>query len=293
MNTGDPAISVILAAYERAEELDVVLHAFAEQRGPNVEIVVADDGSEGAVGHVVDRWRERLELRHIWQPKEGFRKALALNRAAVTARGDYFVFLDADCVPRQGLLDAIRKGARPGWFLTTKRLLLGPNFSRRVVDERLPIWRWTAFEWLVRAPREVGRPGYLVPVRDRRRPWRPTGAEFVPPDRAYSLIGVSRSDFERVNGFDARCRRFDDGEDQDLAIRLRRSGLRCGWAGPSSTVLHLWHPPRAYRAEGHTPLFRTTETDDRFEAVVGLRELDQVTANRVGPSSSSSEPVNL
>lgn len=291
MSVGGPAISVILAAYERAEELDTVLHAFAEQRGPRVEIVVADDGSEGSVARVVDQWQDRLELSHVWQPKEGFRKAHALNRAAVTARGDYLVFLDADCVPRRGFVRAIGKGVRPGWFLSTKRLMLGATFSRRVVDERLPIWRWTAFGWLVRAPREVGRPGYLVPARDWRRPWRGGGAPFVPPDRAYSLIGVSRSDFEHVNGFDDRCRRADDGEDQDLAIRLRRSGLRCGWAGPSSTVLHLWHPPRSYSAEGHTPAFRTTEAEDRVDAVIGLRELGQVSANRVGASSSSSDPV--
>jgi glycosyltransferase involved in cell wall biosynthesis len=292
VSTGGPAISVVLAAYERAKELEVVLQAFSEQRGPPVEIVVADDGSEGSVGRIVDRWRDRLELGHVWQPKDGFRKARALNRAAVEARGDYLVFLDADCVPRRGFVSAIRKAARPGWFLTTKRLMLSESLSRRVVDEQLPIWRWPALEWFVRAPREVGRPGYLVPARDRRRPWRPNGAEFVPPDLAYSLIGVFRSDFERVNGFDDRCRRADDGEDQDLAIRLRRGGLRCGWAGPSSTVLHLWHPPRVYRPEDHTPVFRLTEADDRVEAVVGLRELGQVSANRVGASSSSSEPVN-
>lgn len=291
MSASRPAISVVLAAYERAEELDVVLHAFAEPRGPRVEVIVADDGSEGAVGTVVDRWRDRLEVRHVWQPKDGFRKARALNRAAVTAHGDYLVFLDADCVPRRGFVNAIRKGARPGWFLTTKRLMLSESFSRRVLDEQLPIWRWRALEWLVRAPREVSRPGYLVPARDRRRAWRPYLAEFVPPDRAYSLIGVSRVDFEHVNGFDARFRRVEDGEDQDLAIRLRRSGLHCGWAGPSSTVLHLWHPPRTYRAEGHTPLFRTTQADDRFEAVIGLRELGQESANRVSSSTSSSDPV--
>ena len=292
MNEHRLAISVVLASYERAAELDIVLHAFAEQQGPRVEVVVADDGSGGTVGRVIERWRDKLEPTHVWQPKEGFRKARALNRAASAARGDYLVFLDADCVPRQGFMNAIRKGALPGWFISTKRLMLGEGFSRRVVDEQLPIWRWTAFDWFVRAPREVGRPGYLLAGRDRRRPWRGGGAPFVPPDRAYSLIGVFRSDFERVNGFDERCRRVDDGEDQDLAIRLGRSGLRCGWAGPSSTVLHLWHPPRSYRAEGHTPVFRTTEAEDRVDAVVGLRELGQVSANRVGASSSSSDPVN-
>ena len=52
MNERRPAISVVLASYERAAELDIVLHAFAEQQGPRVEVVVADDGSGGTVGRV-------------------------------------------------------------------------------------------------------------------------------------------------------------------------------------------------------------------------------------------------
>ena len=96
----------------------------------------------------------------------------------------------------------------------------------------------------------------------------------MPPLLAYCLIGVSREDFERVNGYDNRCYRSDDGEDQDLAIRLRRSGLRCGWAGPATTVLHLWHETRTDPSSEHTPLFRETFAGTRIEAVEGLRELE-------------------
>jgi glycosyltransferase involved in cell wall biosynthesis len=266
-------ISVILATYERADALDLVLSAFAEQRGDPFEVVVADDGSGKNVERVVAAWRRRLELEHVWQPKEGFRKARALDLAALAARGDYLAFLDADCVPRRGFLEALRRAARPGWFLTTKRVLLRESFSRRAIERRIPIWRWSAAHWLLRAPRQVGRPGYLVPARDRRRPWRPEQPEFEPPVAAYTLIGVAREDFERVNGYDARCTRSTDGEDQDLAIRLRRSGLRCGWPGPAASVLHLWHPERHDRADRRDRLFRETEASARVEAIVGLREL--------------------
>jgi len=119
----------------------------------------------------------------------------------------------------------------------------------------------------------VGRPGYLVEVRDRRRPWRAGQPEFAPPWSAYCLVGLHRKDFEIVNGYDTRCRRSGDGEDQEIAIRLRRSGLRCGWSGPASTVLHLWHVPRADRTDDRVPLFRETEAGTHVEAVVGLREL--------------------
>jgi glycosyltransferase involved in cell wall biosynthesis len=266
-------ISVILATYERADALDLVLNAFAEQWGEEFEVVVADDGSGEDVARVVAHWGRRLQINHTRQPNEGFRKARALDLAALAARGEYLVFLDGDCVPRRGFTAALRRVASPGWFLTTKRVMLKEKFSRRVVEQRIPIWRWSAAEWLLRAPGQVGRPGYLVPARDRRRPWRPGQPEFVPPVAAYTLIGVARDDFERVNGYDTRCTRSTDGEDQDLAIRLRRTGLRCGWPGPAATVLHLWHPERLDRADRRDRLFRETEASSRVEAVVGLREL--------------------
>jgi glycosyltransferase involved in cell wall biosynthesis len=267
------SISVVLAVYERADALDVVLRGFAEQTPPLPQIVIADDGSGPSVVAVADRWRDTFDLVHVRQENEGFRKARMQNLGAEAASGDYLLFLDGDCVPRTGFLDAVRRAARPGWFLTTKRLLLGEAFTRRILDGEARPWRWSTAEWLVRAPRELGRPGYLIPVRDRRRPWRERQPEFFPPFHAYTMLGLSRADFERVNGYEGRCTRSTDGEDQDLAIRLRRSGMRCGWPGPKATVLHLWHPVRADRSDRADRVFQQTQASDHVEAVLGLRQL--------------------
>jgi glycosyltransferase involved in cell wall biosynthesis len=266
-------MSVIVTTFDHPKELETVLAALAEQEGETFEVIVADDGSGDEITRVVERWRARLEIAHVWQPDAGFRKARVLDLAALRARGRYLVFLDGDCVPRRGFMQALRRATLPGWFLSTKRLNLSERFSRRILDDKLPIWRWSAAEWLIRAPHEVERPGYLVPARDRRRPWRRGQPEFVPPAAAYCMVALPREDFERVNGYDARCVRWIDGEDQDLAIRLRRSGLRCGWPGPASTVLHLWHPSRPFRTSSRVPIFRETQESSHVEAVVGLREL--------------------
>lgn len=194
-------LSIVIATYEEPAFLDTTLRAFSDQGPqPEFEIVVADDGSGDAVAAVVDDWKSRLSLRHVWQPDDGFRKARALNGAALAATGDYLVFLDADCVPRRGFVASIRAAARPDWFLTTKRIDLSEPFTARVLGDRLPVWRWSAGQWLVRAPREVGRPGYLVPGRDRRRPWRPRQPDFVPVRRLLPLRPPAGASFrgERV-----------------------------------------------------------------------------------------------
>ena len=294
MNRSTPTLSAIVATYEWPDALNLVLQALAEQSDSSFEVIVADDGSGAETLDVVNVWRKTFgsRLTHVWQTDDGWRKARILNVGALAASGDYLVFLDGDVIPRRSFVAAVRRAALPGWFLSTKRVYLSEDFSRRVFDQRFCIWRWSTARWMVRAPREVTRPGYLVPMRDRRRAWRPDLPDFAPSDNAYGFfLGVSRADFERVNGHDIRFIGRDN-EDADLAVRLRRIGLRCGWPGPGATMFHLWHP-RVAGPRTNEPLFFETQASHRVQAVVGLREVaDQESAKRVAASSSSSEPVN-
>jgi glycosyltransferase involved in cell wall biosynthesis len=302
-----PSLSVVVTTYEWPEALDAVLRSLADQSDSDFEIVVADDGSGPETENVVEAWQSRLgeRVRHARQPDLGYRRARALNLGALTASGEYLVFLDGDCLVRSRFVGASRKAALPGWFLASKRLNLSADLSRRVLGERIPVGRWSALGWMLRAPHELvsaprnsARPGVLVPLRDRRRPWRPRQPEFTPPYDGYGFFfGLSRTDFVRVNGFDMRFEGWG-GEDVDIAIRLQRIGLRCGWPGPRATVLHLWHPPRKRSVSANGPLLAQTREGDRTSAVDGLKELaadlgNQVSANRVVSSSSSSDPVNL
>jgi glycosyltransferase involved in cell wall biosynthesis len=266
-------VTVVVATYEWPEALDVVLRALSEQRDRPVEVIVADDGSGGDTAEVVARWAGELNTRHVWQPQDGFRKARLLNRAVLASSGDYLIFLDGDCVPRTGWVSSIRRAALPGWFVASKRLHLSEGFSRRVLEGARPVWRWSSFDWVVRAPRALvtsppmqsNRPGVLLPVRDRDRPWRSGAGNFQPPYMGYGYtFGVWRSDLEGVNGFDMRLCGWD-GEDVDIAQRLLAVGLRCGWPGPDASVLHLWHPYR-----------KQPERVSRVDAIVAVNGLSQL-----------------
>jgi len=297
----EPSVSVVISTYQWPAALDVLLLALAEQRDHDFEVVVADDGSGPETAAVVESWRARGPFRvtHAWQPDEGWRKSRILNLGALAASGRYLVFLDGDSIPRASFLAAVRRVMLSGWFLASKRLLLSRALSGRVLDERIPVWRWSAARWLLGAPRELvrsdrehGRPGVLLPLRDRRRPWRDDQPEFTAPYEAYGFcLGMWRSDFEAVNGFDLRFENWG-GEDEDIAARLRRAGLRCGWPGPKATMLHLWHEPKLGLMPSNKHLVRDSLAGDHVEALAGLREVAaQESANRVASSTSSSEPV--
>jgi len=275
------SVSVIVSTYEWPEALDVVIRALAAQEDDRFEVIVADDGSGPQTSAVVSTWRRSLgdRMRHVRQPDEGWRLSRVRNLGALHARGRILVFLDGDCIVRRGFMEALNRAALPGWFLSSKRLHLSESLSKRVLEERLPVWNWSAFAWVLRAPgelmtshREAGTPGVLIPLRDRRRPWREGQPEFLPPYGAYGFfLALSRADFEAVNGFDMRFARWG-GEDKDIAGRLRGRGLRCGWPGPGATMLHLWHP----RRDGTPVAERTGEGGPEHAPigeVYGLREL--------------------
>lgn len=298
-------LSIVVPTYEWPEALDAVLRALGEQSDDAFEVVVAEDGESPQTASVVRRHRARagFPIAHVTQPDLGWRKARIYDLGALEARGEYLIFLDGDTLPRRGFLHAVRRAALPGWFLCGKRLHLSEALSTRVLAGQVAPWRWSTLRLLLAlsrrdftTSRETAHPGFVVPLRDRRRPWRPSQPEFSPPYEGYGFFfAMSRADFEHANGFDTRYVGWG-GEDEDLAARLRRMGLRCGWPGPRATLLHLWHRAQKGLMPSNKPRVQETLAASHVEAPEGLRELAaervraQVSANRVGASSSSSEP---
>ncbi len=292
-------LSIVLSTYEWPAALDAVLRSLLEQSDAGFEVVVADDGSGPETAAVVDRWQVPYagRLAHVWQPDAGARLAHVRNLGAAAARGDYLVFMDGDCIPRRHFVAAVRRAALRGWFLAGKRVQLSPELSRAVIEDRLPVSRWSVPRLVLRTGRGIDRPVHLT-LRDRRRPWRDKLPEFFPDGNAYGFLqGVARDDFELVNGYDLQFLGWGD-QDVDLAVRLRRLGLRCGYAGPQTTVLHLWHASRSTPDRATWRLLQESIQSERIRAAEGLRELAaeyeaQLSAKRAGASSSSSAPVKL
>ncbi|MCZ7589030.1 MAG: galactosyltransferase-related protein [Gaiella sp.] len=266
-------LAIVVSTYEWPDALAAVLRAFDEQSDRRFTLVVADDGSGPDTAAVVDRWRPSFgeRLVHVRQPDEGFRLARVLNLGALTTEADYLAFLHGESIPRRHFVRAIRSCMKPGWFVAGRRVNMSPSLTERVLDEQLPVHRWGLRRWL-RARREAG-PLVALTRRDRRRVGAAALPEFVPGNRSYGyLLGVDRRHFEQVNGYDTRFVGWGE-EDVDIALRLRRVGLRCGHAGPDATLIHLWHDSDVPAERPNWYLLQETERSERVEAVEGLREL--------------------
>lgn len=107
------AVSVIIPARDEAPRIGKVVRAVLAQESPAgfVEVIVVDDGSSDATAKVARHAGARVVRRLDSAGNPG----AARNAGACVARGGLLVFLDADCTPAPGwlqaLLDAHDRGA--------------------------------------------------------------------------------------------------------------------------------------------------------------------------------------
>jgi glycosyltransferase involved in cell wall biosynthesis len=266
-------VSVIVTTYDREDALAAVLAALSRQSERHFEVVVADDGSGPATAAVVDGCGPRLgvPLGHVWQPHRGFRAAEIRNRAIVTCRGDYCVFLDGDCIVPPDFLATHRRLAERGWFVTGNRVLLSPDLTAAVLREDLRPEAWSLSQWM--GERRRGGVNRLAGVlRLPLGPLRKLEARRWRGARSCNLA-VWRSDLERVDGFDASFSGWGR-EDSDLLIRLLHCGLRRKDGRFATGVIHLWHPDadRAQLAANDVRLDEVLHSD-RTRAQLGLSAL--------------------
>ncbi|HEV1999851.1 MAG TPA: glycosyltransferase family A protein, partial [Xanthobacteraceae bacterium] len=97
------ACSVIVPARDAAATIGAALDGLARQQTAHeFEVIVVDDGSRDATAAIAAG--SRIAPRVLEQPAAG--PAVARNRGARGARAGVLAFLDADCVPSPGWLDA-------------------------------------------------------------------------------------------------------------------------------------------------------------------------------------------
>jgi cellulose synthase/poly-beta-1,6-N-acetylglucosamine synthase-like glycosyltransferase len=103
-----PTVAVIIAAYNEERIIARKLRSVLEQDYPRaaLSVLVASDGSSDATNRIVAELAERDDrLRLLALPRGG--KAATLNAAAAEARGEIFIFTDANAMFAPGALRAL------------------------------------------------------------------------------------------------------------------------------------------------------------------------------------------
>lgn len=265
-------ISVVITTYNRPDALEAVMRACFMQDDKRFEIIIADDGSTANTRARVERLAAGapVPVRHVWQPDQGFRAAMARNRGILAASGEYIVFLDGDCIPQRDFIARHRALSQPGHLVSGSRILLSEALTRRVLEQEIDLatvpatarlaWRARGdmnkvLQLFLRWP-DIGR-------TSKRFRWR----------RIKSCnLAVWRSDLERVNGFDESFVGWGY-EDSDLVLRLFHAGVRRKDGAFATEVFHLWHrEAQRDQASSNRGVVLEREAAGTTWAIQGLRE---------------------
>ena len=105
-----PLVTVAVAYYNLGLYLPATLKAIAAQTYPRIEVIVVDDGSTCPISVRVFNDLRQLypQFRFISQKNSG--PGAARNRALAEARGEFFVPVDADNVPRPTMIERFVEG---------------------------------------------------------------------------------------------------------------------------------------------------------------------------------------
>jgi glycosyltransferase involved in cell wall biosynthesis len=203
-------ISVIIPARNEAEFIPRVIQAVLAQRpaGSEIEVIVVDDNSTDDTPRVARAAGARvLELEG-----GGGNPAGARNRGAAAAVGDPLIFLDADCLPREGWLAAILAAHDRGATVVGGSLDLPSGLRMSARCDYYCGW-------------------YLVHSR------RPAGEvpHHPPPN-----LSVRRAAFFSTSGFTQR-QPFSMNEEREWQAALRQAGHHI-YFEPKAAAYHFNRP---------------------------------------------------
>ena len=231
-----PEISVIVSTFQRPRHLKRCLTSISLQQDMKdlFEVVVADDGSTDETTELVDHFSSTVDftVSYTTHEHDGFRLSQSRNEGAIASRGSYLLFTDGDCIlPPRHLVSHMRHRRR-GRVITSDMHRLDQDVSWQIDCEKIresQFARWASTSERHRIAQKAFRSRFYNVLRVPMRP-RITG----------NNIGIWRTDFEQVNGFDEQFVGWGL-EDRDLQRRLEMIGVHAKSILPWAAIYHLWH----------------------------------------------------
>lgn len=231
--------SVIISVYKNIETLRIVLDSLRYQTEKDFEIIISEDGNSEIMAKFVENYEWFCQYQHLSQEDLGWRKNRALNRAILSAKSEWLIFLDGDCFVHPHFVEMHLKFASSDRLLLGKRVALSLELSQKMLKGTVKVNRFNREIWkrliIKLGCRHTDEGVYIPFCLDR------------PLRSVRHLIGCnmsfSKSAIIAINGFDEDYILPAVGEDADIAWRLCANGCKMVSVRNRAIVYHLYHKP--------------------------------------------------
>lgn len=188
--------SVIVPVFNRPAEISDLLASLASQSDSGFETVIVEDGSTIPCREQCEAYAGRLSLKYFYKDNEG--RSIARNYGMDRAGGDYFIFVDSDCILPPDYIGRLREALGE----TPADCFGGPDAAHESFTDTQKAINYSMTSFLTTG----GIRGGKVHME-----------KFTP--RTFNM-GFSRQVYDRVGGF-----REMFSEDIDMSTRIRLAGF--------------------------------------------------------------------
>lgn len=190
--------SIIIPVFNRPQEIKELLASLCKQMYQNFEVLIVEDGSQVKCDTVVNQFQSSLDIKYLEKSNSG--PGLSRNFGAERSQGNYFIFLDSDCIIPEQYLEEVHKSLTKDYadaFGGPDKAAPSFNHVQKAINYSMTSFFTTGG------------------IRGGRK----SMDKFYP--RSFNM-GYSSAVFKKTRGFSSM--RF--GEDIDMSIRIFRNGFK-------------------------------------------------------------------
>ena len=105
-----PFISIIVPVYNRPHEVEELLESLENQTDKDFELVIVEDGSTDTCEAPCRAKENVVNLKYFHKSNEG--RSIARNYGMERADGDYFIFVDSDCILPPDYIEKLKQSLK-------------------------------------------------------------------------------------------------------------------------------------------------------------------------------------
>lgn len=197
MGSRNLLFSIIVPVYNRPDEVSDLLKSLTTQTDKGFETVIVEDGSTVPCRIQCETFREGARVKYFFKGNEG--RSIARNYGLENAKGDYFIFVDSDCILPPDYIENLRNALASGY----SDCFGGPDAAHESFSDTQKAINYAMTSFLTTG----GIRGGKVSME-----------KFTP--RTFNM-GFSREVYDKVGGF-----REMFSEDIDMSTRIRLAGFK-------------------------------------------------------------------